>query len=130
MRKSTKFLLAGGLGVAALAGGTAFTGTGVTDNAGATQFLGGTVSQSVTGATLSAVDYAFADAPANTEVNSITLTFGDATGGKTPTISLNNGSGTAFTCTAIDGTTFKSTCTPATAGTYQTGLSSVAVTVS
>jgi hypothetical protein len=130
MRKSQKIMLAAGLGIAALAGGTAFTGTGVTDNAGATQFLGGTVSQSVTGATLSNVAYGFADAPANTEVNSITLTFGDATGGKTPTISLNNSSGTAFTCTAIDGTTFKSTCTPSTSGTYQTGLESVAVTVS
>ncbi|KHL05231.1 hypothetical protein [Sinomonas humi] len=130
MRKSHKIMLAAGLGVAALAGGTAFTGTGVTDNAGATQFLGGTVSQSVTGATLASVAYGFADAPANTEVNSITLTFGDATGAKTPTISLNNGSGTAFTCTAIDGTYFKSTCTPATSGTYQTGLESVAVTVS
>ncbi|AMM31604.1 hypothetical protein SA2016_0916 [Sinomonas atrocyanea] len=130
MRKSQKIALALGLGAAALAGGTAFTGTGLATTAPSTQFLGGTVSQSVTGATLSGVDYAFADAPSNTEVNSITLTFADATGGKVPTVSLNSGSGTAFTCTAIDGTTFQATCTPATAGTYQTGLTSLAVTVS
>jgi hypothetical protein len=58
MRKSTKFL--GALAVAGLlaAGGSAFTSTGVTNNAGATQFVGGTISQNVTGATLSSLSAA------------------------------------------------------------------------
>ncbi|WP_138444665.1 hypothetical protein [Sinomonas susongensis] len=128
MRTSVKILTGLGAAGLALAAGSAFTGTGVTNSAGSTQFLGGTVSQSVTGATLSSIGYGFTDA-SDTAVNEVTLHFADATGGKTPTISLNNGTGTAFTCTAIDGTTFQSTCTPA-SGQSQTGLSSVAVTVS
>jgi len=62
MRKSTKFF--GALAVAGLlaAGGSAFTGTGVTNNAGATKFIGGTVTQSVSGATLSTIGYTFSDA--------------------------------------------------------------------
>lgn len=129
MRASHKILLTVGVAGAALAGGTAFTGTGLATTAGSSQFLGGTVSQSVTGASLSNIAYDFTDV-SHTAVNGITLTFGDATGGKTPTISLNNGTGTAFTCTAIDASAFTSTCTPATQGASESALESVAVTVS
>ncbi|GAB4098630.1 hypothetical protein [Sinomonas halotolerans] len=130
MRKSHKILLAAGLGIAAVAGGSAFTGTGLATTAGATQFVGGTVNQTVTGASLASVTYGFADAPGNTQVNKIDLKFADATGGKTPTVSLNGGAGTSFTCTAVNAATFIASCTPTTAGTSQTGLTGLDVTVS
>lgn len=61
MRKSSTILAAVAVAGLAVAGGTAFTGTGVINNAGATQFVGGTVNQSVTGATLSSVVYSFGE---------------------------------------------------------------------
>lgn len=63
-----------------LAAGGAFTGTGVTNNAGSTQFIGGTITQTVTGAVMTAVVYGpFTDAPANTQTSTITLTFSAGT---------------------------------------------------
>ncbi|MHA7276393.1 hypothetical protein ACX80O_07690 [Arthrobacter sp. Hz1] len=127
MKKSTKLIAA--LAVAALAftGGSALTGTGLSNTAGSTQFVGGTVSQTVTGATLSSLVYGYTDST-KTAVNSVTLTFADATGGKTPTIALTGGTATTFTCTAISATTFVSTCSPGT-GLSQSGVNSAAVTV-
>jgi hypothetical protein len=125
----TSIKIVGGLAVAglALAAGSAFTGTGVTSNAGATQFVGGTVSQSATGATLSSVVYSFGDAPANTAVHSVALTFSDANAdGKTPTIVFTGGNAVAFTCDVI-AATHLSTCT--TAGADRTGVTSIAITV-
>jgi hypothetical protein len=126
MRKSTKFL--GALAVAGLvaAGGSAFTSTGVTNNAGPTQFIGGTVSQSVTGATISTIAYNFSDAT-KTAVTTIVLTFADATGGKTPTlVSTGTGPADVYTCTAIAAGTFISTCS---AALPDPGVTSVAITV-
>ncbi|MEY2420610.1 MAG: hypothetical protein QOI95_677 [Acidimicrobiaceae bacterium] len=123
-------MLVGAVALAATAGiaGSAFTSTGVTNNAGSTQFVGGTVSQSVTGATLSSVEYSFGDAPANTAVHSVALTFANANAdGKTPTVVFTGGNAVAFTCDAIDGTTHVSTCT--TAGADRVGVTSLAVTV-
>ncbi|MFD1212690.1 hypothetical protein ACFQ36_11640 [Arthrobacter sp. GCM10027362] len=125
MRTSAKFLTAATVAGLTFAAGSAFTGAGVTNNAGATQFIGGTVTQTVTGATLNSVVYGFSDAPANTTVNEVTLTFGDTTDGKIPTIALTGGAGTAFTCTAIDPETNVSSCT----GGSQADLESIAVTV-
>lgn len=126
------------VGAVALAGavaafgvaGSAFTGTGVTNTAGSSQYVGGTVSQSVTGGTLSSVAYAFTDST-NTAVDQVTLTFANTnTAGKTPTITLTGGTAVAFTCAAIAATTgTSSVCTPTTAGTSQTGVTSIAVTV-
>lgn len=119
-----------GLVLAGLAagGGAAFTGTGVASNAGSTQYVGGTVSQAVTGATLSSVTYSFGDAPANTAVHSVALTFADAsTDGKTPTIAFTGGNAVAFTCDVIAVGTHLSTCT--TAGADRVGVTSLAVTV-
>jgi hypothetical protein len=122
------------VGAIALAGalaaaGSAFTGTGVTNNAGSTQFVGGTVSQSVTGATLTSVTYAFGNAPANTAVHSVALVFADAnTDGRTPTVAFTGGNAVAFTCDEIAVTTHLSTCT--TVGADRTGVDSIAVTVS
>jgi hypothetical protein len=125
MRKSSKIVVAGAFAVLAAAGGSALTGTGVTNNAGATQFVGGTVSQSVTGATLSSIGYTFGDAPANTAVTSFLLTFADANAnGKTPTALVNATAADVFTCTVI--TAMTSTCT---AATPDTGVTSVAITV-
>ena len=128
MRTSHKLL-----GVALFVGviaatGSAFTGTGLTNNAGSSQFVGGTVSQSVTGATLSSLVYTFGNAPANTAVHSFALTFADGNAdGVTPTVVLTGGNVVAFTCDVIAVGTHLSTCT--TAGADRTGLASVAVTV-
>jgi hypothetical protein len=128
MRKSTKLI--GAVAVAGLvaAGGSAFTGSGLTNNAGSAQYVGGTVSQSVTGATLSTVAYSFGDAPANTAVHSVALVFADATtDGKTPTVAFTGGNAVAFTCDVIAVETHLSTCT--TAGADRVGVTSLAITV-
>jgi hypothetical protein len=123
------------IGTAALVGaasialsGIAVTGTGVTNNAGSTQFVGGTVSQGVTGATLSSIAYTFGDAPANTAIRSALLTFGTGADGKTVGIEFTGGNAVAFTCTAVEVTNHTSTCT--TAGADRTGATSAAITVS
>jgi hypothetical protein len=128
MRKSTQIM--GAIAVAGLvaAGTSAFTASGITNNAGASQFVGGTVSQSITGATLSTIAYGFSDAPANSAITSVTLTFADANSdGKTPTVTFTAGSPESFTCSAISGS-HVSTCTADSAD--QTGASGVAITVS
>jgi hypothetical protein len=129
MRTSAKIFTALSVAGLAVAAGSAFTGTGVATagQANSAQFVGGTVSQSVTGATLNSIVYGFTDGT-KTSVNQVTLTFADATGGKTPSLSLTGGTAADFTCTAIDGA-FQSVCTAA-AGTSQTGVTSANVTVS
>ena len=117
------------VGAAGLALSTvALTGSGVTSNAGSTQFVGGTVTQGVTGATLSSVAYSFGDAPANTAIRSALLTFGPDADGKTVAIQFTGGNAVAFTCTAVEVTNHTSTCT--TAGADRTGVTSAAITVS
>lgn len=131
MRKS--LIISGAAIVAALAalGGSAFTGTGVDNQAGATQFVGGTVSQTVTGATLSSIDYTFTDTT-NTAVQSIALTFANTADGRTVAVTpAGNASGGTFTCSNVS--TNASSCTY-TVGTdtltgYK-GLTSLDVTVS
>jgi hypothetical protein len=111
MRKSLKVLTAVAVAGLALAGGSAFTGTGLATSgtAASAQFVGGTVNQSVTGATLSTIAYTFADTT-NTSATAVKLTFADATGGKTPTIELNSSGTPITTCSAIDPTLFTSDC--------------------
>lgn len=130
MRKSAKIITALSVAGLAVAAGSAFTGTGVATagQAASGQFVGGTVSQSVTGATLNSIVYGFTDGT-KTGVNKVTLTFADATGGKTPTVALTGGTEATFTCTAIDADTFVSVCDAA-EGTSQTGVNSASVTVS
>jgi hypothetical protein len=128
MRKSTKLIGAVSVAAVVAAGGSAFTATGLLNSAGASQYIGGTVSQSVSGATLNSVTYSFGDAPANTAVHSVALVFGDAsTDGLTPTVALTGGNAVVFTCDAIAVTTHLSTCT--TAGADKVGVTSIAVTV-
>jgi len=131
MRTSAKLITALSVAGLAVAAGSAFTGTGVATagQAASAQFVGGTVSQSVTGATLNSIVYGFTDGT-KTAVNVVTLTFADAnTDGKIPTIALTGGTPTDFTCTAIAVTTHVSTCS---AGTdlSQSDVTSAAVTVS
>ena len=61
MRKSSKIISAAAIAVLAAAGGTAFTATGldITGQAASAQFIGGTVTQGVTGATLKDILYGY-----------------------------------------------------------------------
>jgi hypothetical protein len=126
MRTSSKII--GAVAVAGLvaAGGSAFTATGLARTAPASQYVGGTVSQSVTGATLSDVSYHFSDAPANTSVASITLTLSGDVEGKTPSITLA-GVSKPFSCTEVS--EGSSTCTPTTPLDYAVGVTGISVTV-
>ena len=112
-------------------GGAAFTATGITDNAPSAAFIGGTVSQSITGAALSNIGYGFADT-ANTEMNSVTLTFADATNGATPTVAVSPADGSVtWSCEAVGAAPPPdvSTCTASGTPAYQTGVTGIAVTV-
>jgi hypothetical protein len=108
-----KPLIAGGaLALASLAafGGSAFTGSGVTMVAPTSQFIGGTVSQSVTGATLQSIAYT-PKAGNGTTLTSATLTFADgAADAKVPAMELTGTSETAE-CTAVAAADHTSTCT-------------------
>ena len=85
-------------GVAALTGG-AFTAGGVTNSAGESQFIGGEVTQTVTGAaTLSSVDYTFTDV-SNTDASNVTVTFSEIAAGSVVNVEMN-GSNTDVLCTA------------------------------
>lgn len=130
MRTAVK--IAGGLAAAALAamGTSALTGSGLSTSgsAAAPQFIGGSVTQSVTGATMTSVAYGFADTT-NTAIHSAVLTFANADADtKAVTLVFTGGNAAAFTCTAIEATNHTSTCTADTAD--ETGAASAAITVS
>jgi hypothetical protein len=131
MRKSAKLITALSVTGLAVVAGSAFTGAGLstTGQANSAQFVGGTVSQSVTGATLDSLVYGFTDGT-KTAVNQVTLTFADATGGKTPTVSLTGGGTATFTCAPINATTFVSVCDPTVVDTTKTAVTSASVVVS
>lgn len=126
MHKNAKIVGAVAVAGVVAATGSAFTATGLTNTAGATQFVGGTVSQGVTGATLSNVAYTFSGT-SNTAVTKIDLTFAAGVDTKAVTVALTGADNDTFTCTAI--TSNVSTCSTAVGGSY-TGLDSLAVTVS
>ncbi|HVL04699.1 MAG TPA: hypothetical protein VM388_01845 [Acidimicrobiales bacterium] len=116
------------VGALALAGtvafaGNAFTATGVSRGAnfGESQFVGGTVTQTVTGATLESVVYN--TNIAGTEVNSVEVTFASGSDGQG--VKAKFGAATAVDCGNID--EGKVTCIPADAP--LTGLSSLDITV-
>lgn len=99
MRSAVQML--GGVAVAGVvaAGSTAFTATGLTNSAGASQFIGGTVTQTVTGATLTGVTYSFGDV-AKTKVRSVVLAFTGADG-KTATVVPAGGGGTPWDVSTV-----------------------------
>jgi len=100
MRTSAKIVTALSVTGLALAAGSAFTGAGLVNAAGPSQFVGGTVSQTVTGATLTNLQYGFTDGT-NTAVNKVTLTFAPGAEGKSVGLSLAGGTPTGFSCTDI-----------------------------
>jgi hypothetical protein len=126
MRMTNKQKILGAVAVAGVvaAAGSAFTATGLLNSAGASQYIGGTVSQSVSGATLSNIAYDFSDAT-NTAVSSVTLSL---SGAQAKHVSISLAGGTAFTCTDVDAGS--STCSPTTPGDYATGVTGISVTVS
>ena len=130
MRNTTK--LFGAVAVAGLvaATGSAFTGTGLATTAGATQFVGGTVSQTVTGATLTGIVYGFADGPANTLVNGITLSFSNTADGRTVSVAPTGGSGGTFTCSVVAADTSTCDFVPTASETGYLGLTSLDTSVS
>ena len=90
--------LIGAVGV----GGTALTATGLTNNAGSSQFVGGSVSQSVTGAALTSVTYGYADTT-NTAVDTVDLVFDANSAGKTVAVTIHQGgTPTVLTCVSDD----------------------------
>jgi len=132
MRTSAKIFTALSVAGLAVAAGSAFTGTGVATSgqAASAQFVGGTVSQSVTGATLTTIAYSYYDTNANTLVNSIALTFSGTADGHPVAAAPTGGSGGTFTCTAVASNASTCTFVPATTETGYLNLGSLAVTVS
>ncbi|WP_372698873.1 hypothetical protein [Arthrobacter sp. JSM 101049] len=128
MRKSHKLLTAVALAGIAFAGGSAFTGTGLTNEAGSTQFIGGQVSQSVTGATLAGVDYDFTDSTQDS-IKTINLSFANTEDGKAVTVNPQGGTGGAFSCTTISANASTCTFAPTANETGYTGLTSLDITV-
>jgi hypothetical protein len=135
MRTNNTKKLLGAVAVAGViaAGGSAFTGTGVTSTAAASQFVGGTVQQAVTGATLNDVSYGFSDAT-NTAINAVTLTFAADALGKTVGIALTGNGASTSSCVDVHGVDNAGTITgPYTSEctvTAYTGANGIAVTVS
>lgn len=132
MRKSTKIAVGVAFAGLAAAGGAALTGSGLTNGAGSTQFVGGTVSQSVTGATLADVAYTFTDS-SNTKVSGISLTFSSTADGTHVAVTPSGGGAGAgtFTCADVASNASACTYTPGTDTlTGYLGLSSLAVTAS
>jgi hypothetical protein len=136
MRKSTKLVGTLAFAVAGLTavGGAALTGTGVATSgtAASAQFVGGTVSQAVTGATLTAVTYGYTDAT-DTQVSTIALTFATTADGHAVTVAPSGGGAGVGTFTCGNTLSNASSCTY-TAGTDTftgyTSLTSLATTVS
>lgn len=130
MKKSSKLVTALAVAGLAFASGSAFTGTGLDTTAGATQFVGGTVSQSVTGATLAGITYGFSDTESKTSVNNISLVFTGTADGLAVTATPTGGTGGTFSCTDVAANASTCTYTPTAGENGYTGLSSLAVAVS
>ncbi len=130
MRKSSKIIAAAAIAGFAALGGAALTDTGLSTSgqAAAPQFIGGTVTQAVTGGTLSNVAYTFSDGT-DTAITSIALTFTAADDVHVAAAGSGGGPGT-FTCTDV--ATGASTCTyvPVAAEAGYVGLTGLAVTAS
>jgi hypothetical protein len=131
--------LLGGVAVAGAvaAGSTAFTANGIQNTISGSTFLGGSVSQSVTGANLTAMSATTSDAPTNRLVTAFDLTFdGNTPAGRTVTLTsdgtISAGSPTGFYCETVQANKH-SVCTAGTSlvapgGSY-TDITSVTVSV-
>jgi hypothetical protein len=96
MRKSTTLMSSLAIAGLAIAGGSAFTGGGVTRTA-PDAFVGGTVTQLITGATLSNIQYVYSD-PAQRSITSVELTFGGVKDGEVPSIAIAGITPGSYTC--------------------------------
>lgn len=120
----------GAVGVCAavgLAAGGAFTAGGLhtTGQASADQFVGGTITQTVSGATLSDISFSHPD-PAQRQIDTVTLTFSAIADGKTVSIAFTGAAaGTGWACSNTS--TLVSTCTSTTPA---NDVTSIDVTVS
>ena len=127
MQKSSKIAFAVAFAGMAAVGGAAFTGAGLTNNA-QTQFIGGTVTSTVTGATLTNVAYSFTDT-SNISVDQITVTLTGATG-KTVTGLIDGATAITFTDTTdLGGTAGDGVFESDLGGTPYDNVDSLAITV-
>jgi hypothetical protein len=104
MRKSAKIITALSVTGLAVVAGSAFTGAGLTNNDGPTQFIGGTVNQLVTGATLESLTYGFGDDTTKTTAKSVVMTFGEDANGKSVDLVLTGSTDPVnedFVCTGV-----------------------------
>jgi hypothetical protein len=131
MRKSLILAGAAGLAGLAIAGGAAFTGAGLSTSgsAAAPQFIGGTVNQAVTGATLNSVNYTFTDAT-NTAVDQIDLTFAAGANSRTVAVTPHGAGAGDFTCSVVALNASSCTYQPAAAEAGYAALTDLDVTVS
>lgn len=119
MHITNKKKILGALAVAGVvaASGSAFTGGGL-GTAPTAGFVGGSVSHSVIGSTVTGVAYD-TDEAANL-INSVTLTFGDTNvAGKTPTIAFTGGNSAVYNCAPVAASGTTSLCSPAVTDTKQ-----------
>lgn len=133
MRKSAKIIAALSIAGLTVAAGSAFTGGGLSTigSAAADAYVGGSVDQSIKGATLENISYAYVAGGSNTAVSSVTLTFKDeaVTYGKVVTAVLYEGTGTNLTCSGTLGALNHAiTCSSDAAG--YTGANKLTVAVS
>lgn len=128
MRKSHKIVTAVAVAGIVFAGGSAFTGTGLSTTAGETQFIGGQVSQQVTGATLATVDYDFTNTTQES-INKINLSFANTEDGKPVVVTTTGGAGGTFTCGNVVANASVCTFAPTTTETGYTGLTGLSITV-
>jgi len=128
---SSRIIAAGAIALVA-AGGSAFTaaGLGTSGQAAGPQFVGGQVSQSVTGAVLGSIVYDFVDGT-HTGIKTVTLTFDAAAAGKVPHIAFAGGNAVAADGSAVaqvEGTGPYISVVDLT-GTPETGATGIAVSV-
>lgn len=128
MRTTVKVISALSVAGLALVAGSAFTGAGLTNNAGSSQFVGGTVNQEVTGATLTNLEYGFVADGTQRAVNQVTLTFAAGVDTKVPLLTLTGGGTATFTCDPIASNI--SVCEPDVVDTTKTDVTNASVTVS
>ena len=131
MRTPTRLLI--GVVLAGLAGsyGIALTGAGLGMSAATgSPFIGGTVSESVTGATIDDIGYRFADSTTQTLINRIDLSFtGNAVDGRRPTVAPSGGTGGTFSCSSVTDGAASCAFIPAQDEAGYRGLDSLTVTV-
>ncbi len=132
MRKSTTLVSALAIAGLALAGSAAFTGGGITNNV-PNAFVGGTVTQTITGAVLQSVVYTYAGAD-DRSVASLVLELSGPVVGMVPSIDFVAGTVKPYTCDplALDGVhnpNYTSTCSPSVGGEYSVDMTSLNVTL-